>query len=651
MSQETQLQDEATDDPSPMEQLVEAVRQLRAASMSRSLHEVPELDVRVLMEQVRSEVTARRAGLRPAIAGQVPDGAFERPRFPRVTPEADTLPFRDEYSLRELLALSDLDFVRNAYRAILQRDADAAGAWFHLNSMYLGHSSKLDLLAQLHGSPEGRAAGVKIRGLRLALAMSRLRGTRVLGPFVAIVQYIAALPRLARALEQHETQLFRLRREAFGGIDALAAAGEGSLGTLGHDVAQSLEQRERAAVVTSAVLNDRIAMLASEVARFGAAMTRSAPHAEVLRLAESTLDATSRLARDIDALREVKADSADVTRGLEKQRAYLQVVAEDLVGIKAEEAALRRTTEELASRAQSVAVELAAKIDVLRDGLATSKAEEAALRRTTEELASRAQSVAAELVAKIDLLRGSLTKRSLEATLRGTDHELDAFYLAFENHFRGSREDIQSRVGVYLPIMRQAGAGIPEAPVADLGCGRGEWLQVLRDSGLAARGVDLNRAAVGLCRELGLDVVEQDVIEYLRGLPDNSLGAITGIQFIEHLPFELLVELFDQALRTLRPGGVAIFETPNPENLLVGAFTFWYDPTHVHPLPPEGMRFLAQARGFAAVEIVRLHPLPAAMHIADGGPDIQGKLNPLLYGEQDYSVVARKPGAAAAPKK
>ena len=222
------------------------------------------------------------------------------------------------------------------------------------------------------------------------------------------------------------------------------------------------------------------------------------------------------------------------------------------------------------------------------------------------------------------------------------DHLLDAFYVSFEDRFRGTRADIKQRVAVYLPIVNKAKAGTKAAPVLDVGCGRGEWLELLHENDLVARGVDLNRVMVRQCQELGLDVTESDAITYLRALKTNSLGAVTGVHIIEHIPFKRLIALFDEVLRVLKPGGVAIFETPNPENLIVGACNFYYDPTHLNPLPPEPMKFLMEARGFGRIEIMRLHPHPESAMLTEGAVQVQQVLNGLLRGAQDYSLVAFK---------
>jgi O-antigen chain-terminating methyltransferase len=181
------------------------------------------------------------------------------------------------------------------------------------------------------------------------------------------------------------------------------------------------------------------------------------------------------------------------------------------------------------------------------------------------------------------------------------DHATDAMYMAFEDRFRGVRGEIMRRLHVYLPHLERLGLDARDAKdacVLDVGCGRGEWLELLKEKGYKASGVDINRVVLRECRQWGLDVAEADAIQYLRGQSGNSMSVITAFQVIEHLPFNALIALFDETLRVLRPGGLFIFETPNPANILVSSYDFYRDPSHIKPLHPDTMSFVAQNRGF-----------------------------------------------------
>lgn len=185
------------------------------------------------------------------------------------------------------------------------------------------------------------------------------------------------------------------------------------------------------------------------------------------------------------------------------------------------------------------------------------------------------------------------------------DATLDSLYVAFENRFRGSTDEIARRVERYLPILQKTPPVAAGNVVLDIGCGRGEFLSFLQRNNFIGRGVDLNGAMVEEARGRGFDVLEGDALAYLRSLPDNSLAAITGFHIVEHIGFKDLVGLFDSAQRVLMPGGIVLFETPNPENIVVGACTFHYDPTHNKPLPPDYLSFVAEARGFGRARIIR----------------------------------------------
>ncbi|HFQ89723.1 MAG TPA: class I SAM-dependent methyltransferase [Desulfobulbus sp.] len=238
----------------------------------------------------------------------------------------------------------------------------------------------------------------------------------------------------------------------------------------------------------------------------------------------------------------------------------------------------------------------------------------------------------------------TFSQEQLGEFVREKGHLLDSLYVTFEDKFRGTRGEIRERLRVYLDILRAAGAGSEEQPVLDIGCGRGEWLELLRDEGLAGRGVDLNDTLAHQCRERGLAVETGDAIAHLRSLPEASLGAVTGFHIIEHLPMETQLELYGEAVRVLRPGGVAIFETPNPQNLLVGACNFYADPTHKRPLYPETQKFFLEYRGFSRVELKFLHPHePGARLPEDEAPELAARLNDLLSCARDYAVIGYRP--------
>ncbi|MBN2106168.1 MAG: methyltransferase domain-containing protein [Deltaproteobacteria bacterium] len=236
----------------------------------------------------------------------------------------------------------------------------------------------------------------------------------------------------------------------------------------------------------------------------------------------------------------------------------------------------------------------------------------------------------------------SMGENKLETFVSEYDHVHDALYVLFEEKFRGTREEIRQRLQKYLHFIQRAGAGTSQYPVLDLGCGRGEWLELLENTGYTAAGIDLNRVMVEQCRARNLNAAEADALGYLRDLPDGSLGALTSFHMVEHIPWRDVVAVFDEAFRVLRPGGCVIFETPNPENLIVGSCTFYNDPLHVRPIPPATLEYLAQARGFVDATIMRSSPLHFFETPPEGG---MARMMDIFNCGQDYAVIAFKKNA------
>lgn len=217
---------------------------------------------------------------------------------------------------------------------------------------------------------------------------------------------------------------------------------------------------------------------------------------------------------------------------------------------------------------------------------------------------------------------------------------VDRFYREFEAAFRGDRAEIIGRLRAYEDFLAPLKHGRFGGKALDLGCGRGEWLELLGELGFAAHGVDLDAGMLEDCFARGLSAEQGDAIAALKGRAEASLSMVSGFHIAEHLPFAVLQELIAQALRVLEPGGLLILETPNAENLRVGSLTFHMDPTHNKPLPPGLLSFLARHHGFARVEVLRLQEAAA---LRDGQAaslmDVFGGVSP------DYAIVAQK-GAA-----
>lgn len=211
------------------------------------------------------------------------------------------------------------------------------------------------------------------------------------------------------------------------------------------------------------------------------------------------------------------------------------------------------------------------------------------------------------------------------------------FYRAFEDRFRGSCELITERLRVYQPFLEALLMSHPEARAIDLGCGRGEWLDLITKTGIKGEGVDLNEAMLNEARKRGIAVHCEDALSFLGKQADTSIALISAFHFIEHIPFTTLTTVIKESLRVLQPGGLLIFETPNPENLLVGSSHFYLDPSHERPIPAPLLAFTTEYYGFEQVKILRLQ------ENFDNRPLTGITLADVLLGSSsDYAIIAQK---------
>lgn len=260
-----------------------------------------------------------------------------------------------------------------------------------------------------------------------------------------------------------------------------------------------------------------------------------------------------------------------------------------------------------------------------------------------------ARDLLGSLGAALATVRSAPQSEAVEAVARA--HE-EHGYLELERRYRGTEEEIRERIAVYLPYLRD----LP-GPVLDLGCGRGEALALLRDHGIAGRGVDSSERMVQLCRDRGLEAEVGDLFAVLAGVAEGSLGGVISFHVIEHLPGPALDRLVRLAGRALRPGGVLILETPNPLSVVVAARNFWLDPTHVRPVHPESLKLMYELAGFDPVERLDLRPFPDSQRLpeielatlppeqrplADLVNRLRDRLDEVLFGYQDFGMVGRK---------
>jgi O-antigen chain-terminating methyltransferase len=303
-------------------------------------------------------------------------------------------------------------------------------------------------------------------------------------------------------------------------------------------------------------------------------------------------------------------------------------------------------------RADAHARALTAGHDELRAILGVVQQSSLALKREVERILSGQE---VQRVQGVQELPASAEKsrQNTQLPTPGVFRSLDSYkYVGFEDQFRGSRDAIRARLESYLPFF--AGA----ADVLDIGCGRGEFLELLAGAGVKARGIDLNHEMAELCRSRGLDVTEADAVGYLSTLPDASLGGIFAAQVVEHLQPGYLLQFLELAFHKVRPGGRIVLETLNPACWVAFFDSYIRDITHVWPLHPETLKYLVLASGFTRADLEFRSPVAAhdrlqAVALPDGADTSLAdlteafnanveKLNSRLFTHLDYAVIGAR---------
>ncbi len=601
---------------------------------------------------------------------------------------------RDSYRLADFTDLHDREFISQAYWGVLGRAPDAPGLAHYLQQLRSGAVSKPEILVSLRHSPEGRQRGATIRGLwpHFAFALgARLPGVGVGVRWLAALVGLVGLVRNLRAFETHNHRRQGERDALFNALSAQTAAAvathEAALAEVAAEQRRAAARLDTLEAATQALGTRIVALegrLATELARLegqGEARWQAQGQREgrlVGRLAQvetgkadrgqlgEGLVQLERLKHWVTQLEAGKADDRAVARlagrlaQVEAGKADRGQVGEGLARLERVKLANGHRLDTLDHRFDTLLGDLRGMaqqqhhLDAVAQDLQRShwsqetlvEELQTTLNRLGEELRHDLAGLGLQLAdqrrrwAALGEARGTVAPAPGPAAPAAADEApsgaeavvLDALYVTFEDQFRGSRGAIAANQRLYLDHLPDP-AALP-LEVVDLGCGRGEWLELLAAHGRKAVGVDSNAAMVRECRERGLDAVCERAEGFLARLAQESVAAVTGFHIVEHLPFEVLVALMEHSQRVLAPGGVAIFETPNPENLVVSGYTFHMDPTHRRPLPPPLLQHLATVAGFGRADILRRHP-----RREDSSDPTVTKW---LCAPVDYALIARK---------
>ncbi len=491
----------------------------------------------------------------------------------------------------ELLAGDDTDFVNKVYHYLLQREVDDSGRYNYLSRLKHKESRHL-IIHELQHSAEGQAQRVQVVGLGLIRYVLKIYGRLQ----TLNVGKLSVLPKLLNKTIKRSLYIYENKY--------LLKTSEFLLADFNRERINDLITSTQDITSTQNKLEHRLDQRFVE------------NESTVQKLNDTVISYQTVLLNYHHELETLKQQIHQQT--LEHQQLH-QNIAEHTTNIA------EHITQQLGrtDRLQTEIIEQHQRISLARQDALYQQ--------------YHLRHLLADIKGEIHVLTSSDAARHL-------DEYMDAYYLAFEDANRGTLAEIRQKLAIYIPYVIEFKQQSSTLPVLDLGCGRGEWLALLRDNAIAAYGVDMNGVMVTLGQESGLDVRHADGLTHLQQLPDASLSAITSFHVIEHLPFATLFNMLMEINRVLIPGGLLIFETPNPENVLVGSHTFYHDFTHRNPITPTALTFLLTYHNFQAIQTLRLHPYPEAAKVPGDDP-LTARVNGHLCGPQDFALIARKSAA------
>lgn len=503
--------------------------------------------------------------------------------------------------LAPYLLADEAAFAALAYQRLLGRAPDGGGA-AHLTERLRQHTPRTELLAGLVLSPEARQLHLQGQALQRVLATALLGVLRVARGLRSEWLVRGVLRRSERWLAQ------RAQRSALGLSWDVALRSDVAVHTLHTQLAglqaQLQQQQEQA--------DER--------------------HGEQQEQADERHGEQQRLVQGLQA---------ETSERKHQQQALVQAQAAAEAALQRASAALHARLQAQAQRLEQLQVQMQAQAQVQVQQL-QKKTHAQTPAQGPEQAPPPETAPGAEPTATAAATTRHLATTPMAARVDDSA-AVDDFLASLEAAFRGPVQDLQAQLARdYLPQLQALRAQLGDGPCLDLGCGRGVWLQLLQEQGFAARGIDLNAGAVSQAQAQGLDAHCGDALAWLRAQPEGSALAITAFHLVEHLPFALRLALVTECARVLRPGGLLILETPNPENIWVATHTFHHDPTHSQPLTPDSLEFLVNYCGLQTVAVPRLHPYPPEAGLPGDDP-VTLRLNHMTCGGQDFAVVARRP--------
>lgn len=558
---------------------------------------IPKLEVNDVLREIKKSLNYNED------TDIVLESNFNLPKFY----SQNLLQSKNEYNISDFLDYHDEDFVRNVYRGLLKRNPDPQGMEYYLEQLRSGRLSKIEILGRVSYSKEAKKNKLKVKGLTVPFFTNIMYRIPIIGYLLKLIVSIIKLPRIIKNLTQYEMFVNHRYTEQSKLLNNLVHELEQFVMNINNRNITNHDSLKK--IMLDIEMENNNKQLIDEIDK-------------TLKEMDGKLSQYKQLNDKINELNEL---FTKINMEIEKEQLSKTATLNEINSIKNSVDQFNLSINDANQRTNDLNYNIVTINKQIKDHKLNIIEMQRRLNFFLEETRKR--------------LPDPLDTVQLKTLAENESHFTDAMYVSFEDQFRGTREDIKGRLEVYLPYIDKVRERTGDNTVIDLGCGRGEWLELIEANGFKALGVDMNKVMIDQCIEMGLSAEFYDAIDYLRLKKNSSVSIVTGFHIIEHLPLNKLLTLFDEALRVLKPGGMIIFETPNPESIWVGAFTFRGDPTHINPLVPDTVKFLVEQRGFIYPEILRLHKREE--------PEYTGQkfVDEIIYKfnmEQDFSIMAYK---------
>ena len=537
---------------------------------------------------------------------------------------------KDDYEYSDFTRYHDIEFISNIYKGLLLRDADKKGLSHYLNLLRSGKKSKSEIISIIRYSKEGRNKNVKLLGSKKRFMLAALFNLPIIGYMSKLLFSLLTLPRLVTRLNRCDNYIAQESNKSLHNDLLLEQA------------IQTKVDKEDIKHITSKLINQIDTKITKD--EFDSLIEKID-----LEIKNDLEHKVNNLVHQIDT----KITKEEFDSLIEKIDLEIKNDLEHKINSLISEIDARATKDEFDGLMEKINLEIKNDIEQKVNNLihqidTKATKEDFKLYLQNINYANEYLKLSYDNIKKITrkaekrLPKKVFNDNDLKSIVdNAKQNDFNKFYINFENRFRGTRDEIKERVKQYLKYVEKLPFKKEDMNILDIGCGRGEWLELIKENGYNnGIGIDINTLMVKESVKLGLNVKEIDAIKFLNSLKDNSIEVITSFHLVEHLPFDVLKEFLEEIFRVLKQNGLIILETPNPQNITVGACNFYMDPTHKNPIPSKSLEFLLKSVGFGNLKEHNVLILDEVN--IENNPYLYEFINNWVNVSPDYAIIGYK---------